>query len=538
MSSRRLLLPLVFASAAGLAASALLIQAGPADLEVSAAAPAPRVESTPAVSLDAAPRGSARILASDASHPLSCRGRVLGEFREGAVGVPVEIGIEDVDGAHVLARVESRARGEFACKVESPAELFDHEEARFFARIDHEGYPRRAIRKPIAKLDHEVVFHLSLALFLFVPGHVVDADGAPVKDAVVELRTEGEAGIDASARTNADGDFEMLCRRPGAYRLSAKSDGRGSNEVNPFVVTGEADPDPIRIELHHPDVLEGRVEDTEGRPIRGEELWAFPASLAGSSSRDLFQWRLGASSTAADGVRSAFTTSTDGGSFRFTGLSPGTYFIAPRTELDETTFAPRIWRTGERDVRVVLERWWLEVRHPGSGQGRLFCAGLYDGRAGKALEREQGSSSEGVAVFPVGGGRTYLYGWIDENHAIVEDTVFIPWNQPRTVREIQSGPALAPGSLRITLLTLDADDDRRARLVSVRSTVTDLELWNWSQRSEGGVHALPPGRYFLRVKLERTHSYRDGTPGFETLLVTERTIRIESEQTTQLELRL
>lgn len=538
MSPRRLLLALVCVSAAGLTAIALLIHTEAAPGEVAAASPprrtVPLVEST----LDSAPSDSPRMLAHDAAHDLSCRGRVFGDFGDGAEGVPIEIGIEAADGTHVLAHAVSRAGGTFECDVHPPADLADREEARLFARIDHEGYPRRLIQKPVKKIDQGIVFRLSLALLHVLPGRVVDSGGAPVKGAVVELRTDGLPGIDASATTNADGEFEMLWRRPGAYRLSAKAVGRGSAEINPFTLAGEIDPDPISIELSSSDVLEGRIEDTEGRPIGGEELWTFPASLAGSPSEDLFRWRMSSNSTTADGVRSAFTVSTESGSFRFAGLAPGAYFIAPKTELDETTIAARVWRTGDRNASVIVERWWLELQHPHSTKGRLFCAGLYNGKAGRAIKPVQTRERTGSDVFPVEGGRTYLYGWIDENHAAVEDSVLIPWDHPRTVREITEGPEVASGGLQLSILTLDADDERRARCVSVRSSSTDFELWNWRQHGEDSAHALPPGQYLLRVTLEPTHSYRDGTPGFETLLVSERTIQIQSDSTIRLELRL
>jgi hypothetical protein len=102
--------------------------------------------------------------------------------------------------------------------------------------------------------------------------------------------------------------------------------------------------------------------------------------------------------------------------------------------------------------------------------------------------------------------------------------------------EVAAGEALEPGALEVSILTLDGQDERRERTVSVFSTASGVELWRWSQRSGTSREILSVGTYRLSVTIDPTHSFRDGTPGFESLLVDERTIEILAGRTTRIEL--
>lgn len=537
---QRLLAALVLAAGALLAGLALLIGRDPRSSEVAAASPSARSSVRPSLDLeggiDSGSDSRPGTRSEVTSRRVTCRGHVFGEFDLSAPDTPVEIGVDCPEGGAVLAHIASGPRGRFQCNVDVPSDLADAPNAFVFARIEREGYARHVVRRPIAMIDREVVFNLSLALRCILPGTVVDADGAPVKRALVELRTDDLPGVDASAWTVDDGSFNMIVSRPGTFRLSAKAQGKGSAQLAPIVLDADTELEPLKLVLERSDVLAGRIEDTEGHPIGKEELWAFPASLAGSSAERLFEWRMSETSEVSDGSRSGSTTSAEDGTFRFQGLAPGAYFVAPRIELDETTAGARVWRTGELDVRVVVERWWLEIRGPHSSAGRLFCAGIFGGRAGRALPVVEPGAMPGSQVFSVEGGRTYLYGWIEPSHEVVEALVLIPWDRPRTVVEIPETPSVEPGSLSITLATLDRDDARRKRIVRVLSPASGFELWRWDQTGESLGAGIPPGSFLLRVELEPTRSFRDGTPGFETLLVDERRIEIRPGQTTKIDL--
>ena len=537
---QRLLVALALASGVLLASLALLIGRDPGRAEVAAAAPSSRSGGRPPLEIDAGtgadPASSTGKRSGITSRRVLCRGRVLGDFGLAAPSVPIELGVDTPDGGAVLAHAASDPRGQFLCEVPVPEDVADAPDAFVFARVERAGYARRIVRRPISKLDREVVIHLSLSVLHALPGNVVDRDGAPVKHALVELRTPDLPGVDASAWTEEDGTFEMLWSRPGTYRLSAKAQGKGSATMAPIVLDADVEPEPLKVVLERSDVLAGRVEDTEGHPIGKEELWAFPASLAGSSAERLFEWRMSEASGVSDGERSGSTTSAEDGSFHFQALAPGAYFVAPRTELDETTVAARVWRTGDLDVRVVLERWRLEIRGPEGIGGRLFCAGIFGGRAGRALPVLEPGSTAGSQVFQVEGGRSYLCGWVEPRHEVAETVVLVPWDRPRTIVEIPETASADPGNLSITLATLDRDDARRKRIVRVSSAASGFELWRWDQTGESLGAGIPPGAYVLRVELEPTRSFRDGTPGFETLLVDERRIEIRAGETTKLDL--
>ena len=463
------------------------------------------------------------------------RGRVLGNGDGHAQGVRVEIGVVDGARSAVLAHEVSDRTGGFAGSVRIPAEFADLEDARLFARIEGEGYGRRRAHSPIRRMHGTTEFHLTI-LGAGLKGRVVNAEGAPVRGASVELRTDGLAGVDAGATSDREGRFEILWARPGSFRLNARARGEGCAEIQPVVLATDVEHEELEIRLLRDDRLAGRIEDTEGRPLEGVEIWAFPPYLAGRSEESLFLWRQGTNASSPRGERSGACTSGPGGSFLLEGLEPGNYWLSPADELAPGSRGTAAYTTGDADIVLVVGRWWLELAPPSSGEGVLFCAGLHQGGADSRLAPVGPGDSSGTQVFAVEGGRTYVCGWMDSAHAIREERVTIPWSRPRTRLEVQSGEAIDPGTLDLSILTLDREDEQRARTVGVFSIESGVELWRWTQGSASGPQELSAGAYRLHVRIDPVHGFRDGTPGFESLLVDERRIEILPGRTTRIQL--
>lgn len=463
------------------------------------------------------------------------RGRVLGNGDGRAGGVRVAIGVVDGSRSAVLAHAVSDEEGRFAGTVSIPREFADLEDARLFARIEGEGYAPRRARDSIGRIQGAAEFHLTI-LGAHLRGRVVDAEGEPVVEASVELRTDGLAGVDAGATSHRDGEFEILWARPGTYRLNAHARGKGRAEIHPIVLATDVEHDDLEIRLRRDDRLAGRVEDTEGRPLEGVEIWAFPPYLAGRTEESLFVWRQRASSSSPRGERSGACTSGAGGSFSLDGLETGSYWLSPADELGPASRSTTAYSTGDTHIVLVVGRWWLELRPPSPGQGVIFCAGLHGGGAGSRLAPACPGESPGSQIFAVEGGRSYVCGWMDPAHAVREERVLIPWDRPRTVLEVAAGEALDPGALEVSILTLDRQDEQRARTVGVFSIASGVELWRWRQGTLTDPQTLSAGTYLLNVTIDPTHSFRDGTPGFENLLVDERRIEILAGRTTRVEL--
>jgi hypothetical protein len=473
--------------------------------------------------------------AGDEPGEFAYRGRVLGNGDGRASGVRVEIGVVDGDRSEILARAVSDATGRFEGSVSIPAEFADLEGARLFARIEGEGYAPRRARYPIARTRGAAEFHLSI-LGAHLAGRVMDSDGQPVNGASVELRTAGLAGIDAGATSNKDGEFEVLWVRPGTYRLNAHAREKGRAELDPIVLVGDVESEELEIRLRRDDRLAGLVEDLEGRPLEGVEVWAFPPYLAGRSEESLFVWRQGPSASGPRGERSGACISGRDGTFSIEGLEPGSYWLAPADELGPGSGCAALGSTGDTNVALVVGRWWLELRPPSPMQGVLFCAPVTASGAGSRLAPAASGESAGTQIFAVQGGRSYVCGWMDAAHAVREETVRIPWDRPRSVVDVAAGEALAPATLAVSILTLDREDEQRARTVHLYSTGSGVELWRWTQGSTSGPEILSAGSYRLNVTIAPTHSFRDGLPGFESLLVEDRRIEIRAGEAKRIEI--
>lgn len=444
---------------------------------------------------------------------LAFRGRVFNVEGHAVSGVPVEVGVDDGERFTVLATAFSDPKGRYSSKTSVSHDLAMNDRSRASARIARPGYAARKHCCPILDIHHEIVLSLSLAPGGVLCGSVADREGNPVDKVRIELHTDGLAGVDAAVDSVDDGTFAMTWARPGVYRLFARSAENGTATLEHIALAADEEPDPVDLVLRQSNVIAGVVEDSEQKKLGGIELWAFPAELAGRSDKELFRWRLRDESRTPLGERSVACTTDDRGAFRLKGLAPGRYYIAPALHLDMTTVGERIYTTGDDGVRIVLERYWLELRCSGGHGGRLFCSGFCSGKAGREISSSSREASDGEVVrFPVEGGREYLYGCVDAFRGFVESTVIIRWGELTTVRDIAHAQTAEPGGLRLRMLAVGASDGARSRRVSVCSLATGKDLWSWDQGAEGDAHVMAPGRYLLRVVPAPEHGWRDGAP--------------------------
>ncbi|HEY0157178.1 MAG TPA: carboxypeptidase regulatory-like domain-containing protein [Thermoanaerobaculia bacterium] len=108
--------------------------------------------------------------------------------------------------------------------------------------------------KDVTLKGRETRLDVQLAAGQRVTGTVVTESGAPVAEAYVQAGGSGWSG--ESARTNANGVFEMEGMTPGRYRFSARKSGVGEGVLEDVEIGSGA---PVRIVMRSGAVITGRV---------------------------------------------------------------------------------------------------------------------------------------------------------------------------------------------------------------------------------------------------------------------------------------
>lgn len=228
------------------------------------------------------------------------------------------------------------ARGEV--RIAAPVTAYTLEATAQGYRPSKQG-PFRA-----GELPKTVEFELTP---LAVVRGVVRADGAPAVGARVELRGEIQEGTQtfngyacrmqpwaqSHVLTDAEGHFAVDVPKGGSYFVRAQLDGWATAELGPLDLDGDEGRDGVTFELTRGGTIEGRVLGPNGADTIG--------TIVGINHGD------GQPVTQRAGI---------GGTFRFTGLTPGKWQVLLRDEemrTDRTTTS-----TTSEPVRV---EWTCEV---------------------------------------------------------------------------------------------------------------------------------------------------------------------------------
>ena len=188
-----------------------------------------------------------------------------------------------------------------------------------------------------------------------VSGRVLGPDGNPVSGARITLGTDGGVAYGTSmggryvgTATGEDGTFDLNYLRPGVYSISAggtlaggffggsSSEGR-MVKARIQVDEGEWVRD-VQFRLKRPGNLDGQVVDITGTPV------AEAAIFVRDETGNLLE-------------RFSMISSDGSGSFKYTGLAPGTYTVSARTA-DLASFESERVEVREKAataVRITLE---------------------------------------------------------------------------------------------------------------------------------------------------------------------------------------
>jgi uncharacterized GH25 family protein len=135
-----------------------------------------------------------------------------------------------------------------------------------------------ASRRQVTLKGRETKLDVQLSAGQRVTGVVVTEAGAPVPDAQVAAHGAGMRG--GSARTNADGTFEMESISPGRYRFTATKAGVGNGSVDDVDVSGRQQ---VRITMHAGATIYGRIIGLppEELALAKVEAWGQQSSASG-----------------------------------------------------------------------------------------------------------------------------------------------------------------------------------------------------------------------------------------------------------------
>lgn len=161
-------------------------------------------------------------------------------------------------------------------------------EGRFEAVLPHDGTWRvdvfaatehvaaRALSVEVQKGDDDLLIELPATELL---GSVVDATGAPVPEARVQVVRVGEGGPFLTA-TDDEGHFLVRGLPPGTFWLEAVS-GERSSAMHTTTVVEDVTPPPVRLVIEDRVVLAGRVV-AEGGSVAGAAVVALPVLANGT----------------------------------------------------------------------------------------------------------------------------------------------------------------------------------------------------------------------------------------------------------------
>ncbi len=234
-------------------------------------------------------------------------GRVTGPGGSGLADVTVSVqpsatGSFAMTGA--MRRVTTDANGEYTLDGLSPGE-----ETIQFSHAKYNG-----VSKTVTLKGRDNKLDVTLEGGSTITGIVVTDSGAPVADAEVNAYSAGGGGD--SARTNANGAFELEGLRPGRYRFTASKSGYVEGSQNDVDISAGT---PIRIVMQTGGTIYGRVTGIAEADMSSVTVSARTGRTSSSAAVDpQGNYRIEGAPTGTVSV-SAFVTTRDFGSRRVSG---------------------------------------------------------------------------------------------------------------------------------------------------------------------------------------------------------------------------
>lgn len=489
---------------------------------------APEVEPRPEAPARAVPDESP----AAEPEPLAAAGwRVEGEVK-GPDGAPIE-------GAFVFLELSSRwyssgaARGPFLTdeggRYSAELVFVDHppsvaqggwRDAVILGRVRAAGHrragqsaddlPDPGERTGVVRID------FALEVQAAVCGRVVSPHLTPVALVDVNLRRAGGGwrweGGEHWLKTDPDGGFSIPIEEAGSFHLAAARCGFGTAMSGPIELELGKDAEVGDLVLVGPGQIEGVVVYPDGQPVQEIEVQAYfdPAieevrtpSLVGGLQSDFLR--------ESGGLRFCRARTDRMGRFRLSGLDPGEYVLilgrhsslSLAGERDPAAPPQRLHATGERDVRLVLDEYRLQVTLR-DRQGLLVPQGVVQWRCEDFLRGGATTRYGRTDWYPIEPGLVSLRGVGSpgtEPREQVARKIYVEEGQYETRVELAFGPPPPePGTLRLS--ARNPEGEPVGGVFACFEDRTDPIIRHYErERSETGeyVFAVPPGEWELTV---------------------------------------
>ncbi len=161
---------------------------------------------------------------------------------------PVETGVSSADG-RFATRVREGDRNFVICTA-------DQETASTEIEV-----------RDVAPGEARDVGDVEVSMGLTLAGSVLAEDGAPVANAFVECRRQGQRGRRGGVTTDEAGHFSLVGLQPGTYSIQLTADGFLPVDQRSISIVADVTPEPLQYELRRGVTIKGRVVDKDGHGI-------------------------------------------------------------------------------------------------------------------------------------------------------------------------------------------------------------------------------------------------------------------------------
>jgi protocatechuate 3,4-dioxygenase beta subunit len=457
------------------------------------------------------------------------RGEVHDSFGAPIAGAEIAVAIVEPTESHDAGSARSDAAGRFELSAQAVDDLEPARRgvAELVAVARAAGYQSQKQEIHLRALSFEPATPLKFTFTLktgnTLTGRVVDRQGAPVRDAEVELiANSGKNDADekpapGSTRnvcsrdsTGSDGRFVLSFVSRGRYRLAAREPHTGTAFRDKLELAADHDQVVDDVVLRGDGVLAGTARYSSGVPAAALELWAIPDWLA-KEPNALAATSLQAPDQERDeGLFYGRATTDAAGRFRFAGLRTSNYAL--RSPRDEIVLEPHqlTYVLGNENIALDVQTYRMLVRvkdatgRPLTG-ANVACAAMTQSQDGHLetgkVDHSQAAGSEAIASFEVEAEHTYALTATSPGCLAAEDLAILAPGEYEHRHDLVLQPAGAKGRLHITLE--GAPNASPSTLeVAFYSALTEQRCESigvLSPDANGWLPPLPPGRYRLQV---------------------------------------
>lgn len=368
--------------------------------------------------------------------------------------------------------------------------------------------------KTKSPLERKLVFQPGVTIRVRAIGNIQDRGERSSFWSLRAERTDG-VGTPLTGRfqtTSEDGSGPITATfaltEKGTYRLSAAFPS-GVGVIPEVKLDPEAPPEELTILIEGFGTISGKMTAPYGKPHNSVYVVAIAEDFASGDILNVFESESIKPLVDAFPPLTRSCTVQKDGSFRITGLAPGTYRLGYRTFTMNGNhygwFSTPSITSGSEGVAVELPTTFLQLKFRNAEGAlleqapeelKILLKKLPQREGGWALEIDSEESEGGLIGFPLFQGSTYHLSIWSSNLELTEkslDGVFPPgiWEMEIPLNEVTSGRLEWTGPKKDVYYEVQSE--------SLNQSVYAWGDW-WSYREKELAVDLPPGRYLLMAE--------------------------------------